>query len=524
MSMMNRADKSLRIRIQAGLDQFHLPELTQTANGDEMRYADKCATYTKGLKQDSYGKVNLPAYQSLRKALGSSSFADFENILTGGPRTQNGPQGALAFDLEGADSAQFASPPAPEVSSAEYGAELIELYWASLLRDVNFTQYNDPKYKNLAGKAADELSKELAYKGPRNAAGAVTPQELLRGSFPGELNGPYLSQYFILPTSLGTQPIDQKLKTYQPDQDYMTDLASWFDVQKGVKPPPADFLKDKNGSPITRFAITGRDLAAYTHEDVLYQAYFTAFLVLSDLLNDNKISPNPGLPYLHSKTENGFGTLGGPDAAGILGEIATRALKAVWYQKWCVHLRQRPESGGGLVHLIKTNHPIDCTLDKNILNSTALKRSFERYGKTTYLLSQAFPEGSPTHPAYPTGHGTVGGACITILKFFFDGDSPIPDPMVPNADGSDLTKYSGADAGNLTVNSELHKLASNVSFGHGIHAGIHWRSDTHQSILLGEEVAIRFLRERALTYNEPFKVTLKSLSNQPVVIENPGHP
>jgi len=58
----------------------------------------------------------------------------------------------------------------------------------------------------------------------------------------------------------------------------------------------------------------------------------------------------------------------------------------------------------------------------------------------------------------------------------------------------------------LTVNGELHKLASNVSFGHGIHAGIHWRSDTYQSILLGEEVAIRFLRERAKTYNEHFAV------------------
>ena len=43
----------------------------------------------------------------------------------------------------------------------------------------------------------------------------------------------------------------------------------------------------------------------------------------------------------------------------------------------------------------------------------------------SYFLSQAFPEGSPTHPAYPTGHGAVAGACITVLKFFFDGMSII---------------------------------------------------------------------------------------------------
>ncbi len=42
----------------------------------------------------------------------------------------------------------------------------------------------------------------------------------------------------------------------------------------------------------------------------------------------------------------------------------------------------------------------------------------------------------------------------------------------------------------MTVNGELHKLAHNISFGHGIHEGIHWRSDTDYSMLLGEEVAL----------------------------------
>jgi hypothetical protein len=29
--------------------------------------------------------------------------------------------------------------------------------------------------------------------------------------------------------------------------------------------------------------------------------------------------------------------------------------QAVWYQKWWVHLRHHPESGGAIVHFIKTN-------------------------------------------------------------------------------------------------------------------------------------------------------------------------
>ena len=129
-----------------------------------------------------------------------------------------------------------------------------------------------------------------------------------------------------------------------------------------------------------------------------------------------------------------------------------------------------------------------------ILNSVGLQQSFNKYG--TWLLSQAFPEGSPTHPSYPTGHGTVGGACITVLKFFFDGSFVIPDPKMPSSDGLSLLDYTGSDAGQLTVNGELNKLGHNVSFGHGIHAGIHWRSDTDTSLLLGEAVALSFLRDQ----------------------------
>ena len=42
----------------------------------------------------------------------------------------------------------------------------------------------------------------------------------------------------------------------------------------------------------------------------------------------------------------------------------------------------------------------------------------------TYLLSQVYPEGSPNHPTYTSGHATVAGACATILKAFFDKYHP----------------------------------------------------------------------------------------------------
>ncbi len=59
---------------------------------------------------------------------------------------------------------------------------------------------------------------------------------------------------------------------------------------------------------------------------------------------------DPGNPYVDSKTQIGFGTFGGPHILSLVTGVATRALKAVWYQKWFVHRRLRPEAMGGLIH------------------------------------------------------------------------------------------------------------------------------------------------------------------------------
>ena len=484
-------------------------------NGDESLYPDKAGTYTKGLPHDSFGRVDLNAFATFKNALRSGKFSDFENITMGGTRTENGPQGGLCFDLCALDGAQFGQPivpPAPTTASDQNATELLEHYWGSLLRDVAFTDYGSSA---LAAEAAAELGAQPTYLGPRNGSGHVTPNLLFRGAFPGETLGPYLSQFFITPTSLGAQPLSQQMVTYLPNIDYMTSFSDWLTVQNGN----VTGLQNQK-DPQHRYLHNGRGLAAFTHVDVLYQAYLTALLVLGTI----GAPLNPGNPYVGSRTENGFGTFGAPDFAGTLTEVATKALNAVWYQKWFVHLRPRPEAHGGLVHLIKTGEgsKTDATFSKVILNSRGLQQSFNKYG--TWLLSQAFPEGSPTHPSYPTGHGVVGGACLTVLKFFFDGNFVIPDPMVPTSDGLSLVPYTGADAGELTVNGELNKLGHNVSFGHGTHAGIHWRSDTDTSLLLGEAVALSFLRDKAQTYNEPFTVQLTKFDGTTATISNQGNP
>src|SRR5947199_3608440 len=245
---------------------------------------------------------------------------------------------------------------------------------------------------------------------------------------------------------------------------------------------------------VRHFIQTGRDLAAYVHIDVLFQAYFNACLIMFGL----GVPFNPGNPYNRSATQDGFGTFGAPHAITILSEVATRALKAVWFQKWFVHRRLRPEEFGGRVHN-QLMHRADYPIHEDMLNSAAVQAVYARYG--SYLLPTAFPEGSPTHPAYGAGHATVAGACVTILKAWFDEDAFLVrdlkiTPKVPNADGTALVDYTGPDAGSLTVGGELNKVAANIAIARNM-AGVHWRSDYQQLNTLGERVALLLLHKQS---------------------------
>src|SRR5271168_1852462 len=202
----NRVPRSLALRVaEAGSDAF-VGAPAQIDNGDEALYADKSGTYTKGLLQTAIGLVDLAAYSMFKTALASGNPTDFQNIVLGGGaggRTLNGPQGGLAFYLKCQDAAQFAVPPAPALASEAYATELVELYWASLLRDVAFSDYHT---NATAIAAATELSAMPTYAGPK-PGGHVTPDLLFRGVGKNEDVGPYISQFLLLKTDLGALPI-----------------------------------------------------------------------------------------------------------------------------------------------------------------------------------------------------------------------------------------------------------------------------------------------------------------------------
>jgi hypothetical protein len=497
-------------------------------NGDLIRFTDFSANYSKALRHDALGVPNQLSYQSFIDALESETFAGLQNVIVGtpggGPNSKlNGPDTSFAFDLEGLDSHAFTiPPPAPSVASAQTATEQVEHYWASLLRDVPFTEYASNPL--VAEAVADLNSRSFIQAGgagqwPR----PVTAQNLFRGQVfvgDGNVKGPYISQFLIQPTFFGAQQLTQRYQTFLPNQAFLTDVASYQAVQNGGA--SGEPLVD----PTFRFIRNGRDLTAYTRVDALHQAYFVAFLVLAGI----KAPPNPGNPYNNSNTQKPFGTLGPPDALATIPEVATRALKASWFRKWISDLRLRPEEYGALLEARRTHStPVpqaSNALHADVLTSAVLPKILAMYG--THLMPQAFPEGSPTHPCYTGGHATVAGACATIIKFFVDGKQKIrpllvaagSDVKVPTTDGLSLVNYTGADRDALDINGELSKLAFNIPFGHGVHSGIHFRSSNHWGILLGEAVALSVLQDRAKSYNEPFTINITKFDGTTATITN----
>jgi membrane-associated phospholipid phosphatase len=485
-----RVERAFRLRVERAVHVKQQDPAEHETNGDEARYPNRLGSFTKGLAHDALGDVDAKAFKALTDAMDSDP-GDFEALTTAGGLRLVNPQAALCFNLDGADSVQYPLAPPPAFSSAEMAAQACELYWQALTRDVPFSTYErDP----LIQRAAAELSKLSGYEGPRQR-GAVTPSTIFRGTTRGDSIGPYVSQFLLKEAPFGASRLHQHVATARPHFDYMVRYDEWLAVQNGAPNPPrhgAGYLYIRNA----------RDLAAYMQFDFTYQAFLTACLILFgfegtyNAQTAYKGSPfDKGNPYRRSPSQAGFITFGVGHVLDLVARVAASALKACWYQKWCLHRNLRPEELGGRVHnhrIAAARHP----LHPDILDSAALEEVFKKHG--TYLLPQGYPEGSPLHPAYPSGHATIAGACATVLKAFFEESFPIEDPVVASDDGLRLLKYEGQE---LTVGAELDKLATNVGMGRNW-AGIHWRSDLSGGLLLGEQVALSVLADLKSCHHE----------------------
>lgn len=425
-------------------------------------------------------------------------------------------------------------------------------------------------------------------------------QNVFRGSSPGVDVGPYLSQFMLIGNTdinrngdvaggdiaeglitYGVQQIDQRVPVAEPGTDYMLNMTDYVNAQLGQRPPREAYVPDPGSTnpsprPARRFISTLRDLATYVHYDALYQAYLNACIILLDMGTPF----DPGFDHLSGggvasgsaatrRNAGGFALYGGPHILNLVTEVSTRALKAVRFQKFNNHIRLRPEALAARVELLREPggkdiprgllrdiEPLKMALESNISGGfSTLSKIAEltgrnnssdddtTLGKQNYFLPMAFAEGSPMHPAYGAGHATVAGACVTILKAFFDtsavlaesggrvafkrlqsGDNPIlfraPDLPAPGTDSvvtpGNLVHDHPEDF--LTLEGELNKLAANISIGRNM-AGVHYFSDYYDSVRMGEKIAIGILEEQALTYStDPFVLSLPTFDGDVVRI------
>lgn len=518
--------------------------IEQENNGDEKTVAFYASQFTKSFEHGANGLLTeqgQESYRQLLKAMKTGNQEDFDAIVraSGASKLVN-PQAALAFSLEGCDTCLFKIPLFPQLASAELAASMMELYLMELCRDVYFAEYGTGLNTDANGSggsltndaAAVLQSLGSAFKGARNSNGIVDASVLFRGNSDGDLIGPYTSQFAFLPTitaipaSLGGNTLgrtgqiklDQKWSIVN-QREFGVSFEDFVAIENGLV--PKKYTANDYDPVNRRYFIDGRDWASFIHVDANCESFFYAAYVLFSY----NFPYCHELPYYNNDMPNeaAFATMGMMEMFAMVEDVAGDAIKAAWAQKWRANRALRPEAFGGLVHNAKTSGTNPFNLNASLFiphagidvltqvqTHNALQANFPDNNLTvpeasTYLLSQVYPEGSPNHPTYTSGHATVAGACATILKAFFDNDTliaSITPPVLPDPnDPSQLIPLVGQQEDQLTVAGELDKLASNAALARDW-AGIHWRQDAEQGILLGEQVAIRYLQDRALLYNE----------------------
>lgn len=460
-------------------------------NGDETLYPSYFACYSKALLHQPNGEVDVQAYREFLDAIKKRNFAALEKIQLGGRGKLVNPLGCGILQNESADPRDFFLSPPPTFSSLEQAAELIELFWAALCRDIPFAAYET---ESLCTSAAAELSRFENFQ-------QTKPLTLFRGSSVGDLIGPYVSQFLARDVPYGHGVIKQQYPAPAGGKDFATSYYPWLALQNGRLSQVSTYYSEES-----RYISNGRRLAEFVRKDFSYQAFLNAALILLSFGQD-ALSPNN--PYRRSIAQQGFVSHGGPDILCLVAKAATYALNVSWYQKWAVHRRLRPEEFAGRVESY-LNRGATYPIPDPLGSSEALERIHTE--TRSYLLPQAYPEGCPFHPSYPSGHAMIAGACVSVLKAYFDETFIFPNPRIASDDGRELLAY----VGDLNVGDELNKLASNIAFGRNI-AGIHWRSDAIAGLLLGEEVAIELLRETGSSYAEGKGViSFNRFNGQPV--------
>lgn len=467
--------------------------------------------YSKGLEHNvTTGLASQEDIDKIILALETGEQSDFDSIpeSTVSTRKQESPQAALSFSASGGEPEGFAIEQSYALNSRKAAADMLEVYERNILRDIPFNVISG----DVAGTAQQETDLTRAidtlnsfgadFTGPK-VGGVVTRKSLFRGKGANELVGPYMSQFLLHDIPIGQHTITQQAIT--ETGQYGITNANFIAIQNGSVP-----VAQTKGA--AQYAFSPRVLGSFVHIDFVYQAHLYA----AALLLGAGVARNEAFPVL-SKESNFVNSSGPADIAAAIGEISRHALKATWVQKWRKHLKLRPEAMAG--RIVKeeegnlpagTVHPEIFTLGADTI-AAVKAQNLANGGEEKAFLPLQFAEGSPMHPSANAGHAGIAGACSALLKMYFK-DGPWSGTgisttvgmsdinTVQSVDGSVLSEYTEADASQMTVHGEIDKLASNMALGRDF-AGVHYRYDGDEGILLGERVAIQWMIDNAAQSN-----------------------
>ena len=454
------------------------------SNDDESTIPKYIGNFTKGMSHDSTGRINDNGYVLLRDGMSNRDVDKISSIPLAGSRKFVQPLAGFNLNSVGTPPSSIPLPAAPSISSAQAAGELVECYCQALCRDVPFVDYgSDPKVNNCV----IYLSSLSDYKGIK----PITSSNIFRGIGIGVDVGPYISQLFYMDTLDWPYTLSAKVDfpTRSAINDRMITKTNYLSVQNGNIPENGPTLLGSE-----TYLSTGRDMSYLIWKDSPGKCFERAAIHAIDA-GCPFSSSNPYINNPIQANQEQFITWNLCDIRSCMFMVIQNALSAAWYGKWMINRRLRPEAMANEVVQYKSTNTNIAKLHSDLLNSGVLNDIFALNG--TYYLPQAFPEGSPMHPSYPQGHSTLSGACITILKAFLDDTWVFPNPVVPNSAGTLLEPITDT----LTLSGELNKLASNIALGRDF-AGVHYRSDAHEGILLGEMIAIEVLQNWINRYPE----------------------
>ncbi|CAM9663934.1 unnamed protein product [Ascophyllum nodosum] len=309
-------------RDAARLERDGTGTICQINNGE----TDLSAKFHKSPPHDDLGQVSADDFPALEDCILNGGFAICETVPAGYPagRLVN-PTAAFAIDISGPAFSATTIPPVPTLDSPELAAQLAEVYWMALTRDVPSMQYGiDDITTTAAGTSGMEGFPNLVDVSI-GFDGTVDPfSQLFRANFVDVATGPFVSQLLVNSFTIDSITVQPKTTTFARGVNYMVDFDEWLNIQAAPVQSFHYALK-------RRFWGSKRHLKHFDFHMNHACGHWRGVVILLELGAFSRVGANG--PFAGSDRQAGFFNFGTSHYFRLMG-AAELAQRASWYQKW----------------------------------------------------------------------------------------------------------------------------------------------------------------------------------------------